>query len=223
MMPAVERRTVATCRSALCKSPFSALGKSFGSSLAKSLVSFPCSTFGRSLGLPPSTVIHLRRPHTFGGARLGWTGRTGLLALHDLGREIRAGLRHEPRTELVTQRARLDLFDRAIRQSGRSVAEHVILKPQLTIAFVNTREDEIEQQLELARHEMVEIMLSFAAPVNEAGIAEQGQMMAHGGLALFEQLACRGQVWMTATEASLFEGIREASRFHVEGGTVIPR
>ena len=38
--------------------------------------------------------------------------------------------------------------------------------------------------------------------------------------ALFERLAGRGQVWMTATEAALFEGISEASRFHVEAGHI---
>ena len=38
--------------------------------------------------------------------------------------------------------------------------------------------------------------------------------------ALFERLAGRGQVWMTATEASLFEGITEASRYHVEAGQI---
>jgi DNA replication and repair protein RecF len=38
--------------------------------------------------------------------------------------------------------------------------------------------------------------------------------------ALFERLHGRGQVWMTATEASLFEGISMASRFHVEPGAV---
>lgn len=38
--------------------------------------------------------------------------------------------------------------------------------------------------------------------------------------ALFARLAGRGQVWMTATEASLFDGIGAASRFHVEPGTV---
>jgi DNA replication and repair protein RecF len=37
---------------------------------------------------------------------------------------------------------------------------------------------------------------------------------------LFERLAGRGQVWMTATEASLFDGIDEASRFHVQDGTI---
>lgn len=37
--------------------------------------------------------------------------------------------------------------------------------------------------------------------------------------ALFARLAGRGQVWMTATEAALFDGIGEASRFRVEGGT----
>ena len=40
--------------------------------------------------------------------------------------------------------------------------------------------------------------------------------------ALFARLEGRGQVWMTATEAGLFEGIREASRFRVEGGTIRP-
>ena len=40
--------------------------------------------------------------------------------------------------------------------------------------------------------------------------------------ALFERLEGRGQVWMTATEAALFDGIGEASRFHVEGGSVSP-
>ena len=38
--------------------------------------------------------------------------------------------------------------------------------------------------------------------------------------ALFERLEGRGQVWMTATEAALFDGIGEASRFHVEQGQV---
>jgi len=40
--------------------------------------------------------------------------------------------------------------------------------------------------------------------------------------ALFARLERRGQVWMTATEAVLFEGIGEASRFHVEPGFVRP-
>ncbi len=38
--------------------------------------------------------------------------------------------------------------------------------------------------------------------------------------ALFARLEGRGQVWMTATEAALFEGIGDASRFHVEPGSV---
>ena len=36
--------------------------------------------------------------------------------------------------------------------------------------------------------------------------------------ALFARLEGRGQVWMSATEAALFDGIAEASRFHVEAG-----
>ena len=40
--------------------------------------------------------------------------------------------------------------------------------------------------------------------------------------ALFARLEGRGQVWMTATEPSLFEGIDAASRFHVEAGSVQP-
>jgi DNA replication and repair protein RecF len=40
--------------------------------------------------------------------------------------------------------------------------------------------------------------------------------------ALFARLAGRGQVWMTATEAALFDGIGQASRFHVEPGNVTP-
>ncbi len=39
--------------------------------------------------------------------------------------------------------------------------------------------------------------------------------------ALFTRLEGRGQVWMTATEAGLFEGVRGASRFHVEGGAAV--
>jgi DNA replication and repair protein RecF len=38
--------------------------------------------------------------------------------------------------------------------------------------------------------------------------------------ALFERLRRRGQVWMTATEAALFEGIVDASRFHVRPGHI---
>jgi recombinational DNA repair ATPase RecF len=41
--------------------------------------------------------------------------------------------------------------------------------------------------------------------------------------ALFLRLAGRGQVWMTATEAALFDGIGEASRFLVEPGRILPR
>mgnify|MGYP003575050498 CR=1 FL=1 len=38
--------------------------------------------------------------------------------------------------------------------------------------------------------------------------------------ALFARLEGHGQVWMTATEAGLFDGIADASRFHVEAGTI---
>jgi DNA replication and repair protein RecF len=40
--------------------------------------------------------------------------------------------------------------------------------------------------------------------------------------ALFARLEGRGQVWMTATEAALFDGIGEASRLHVEPGRISP-
>ena len=40
--------------------------------------------------------------------------------------------------------------------------------------------------------------------------------------ALFARLEGRGQVWMTATEGALFEGIGAASHFHVEPGRVSP-
>ena len=40
--------------------------------------------------------------------------------------------------------------------------------------------------------------------------------------ALFARLEHRGQVWMTATEAALFDGIGDASRFHVEAGQITP-
>jgi DNA replication and repair protein RecF len=40
--------------------------------------------------------------------------------------------------------------------------------------------------------------------------------------ALFARLEGRGQVWMTATESALFDGIGEASRFHVEAGQIAP-
>lgn len=40
--------------------------------------------------------------------------------------------------------------------------------------------------------------------------------------ALFDRLGGRGQVWMTATEAALFDGIAQATRLHVEAGTISP-
>jgi DNA replication and repair protein RecF len=40
--------------------------------------------------------------------------------------------------------------------------------------------------------------------------------------ALFDRLEGRGQVWMTATEHSLFAGIASASRFHVDSGRISP-
>ncbi len=41
--------------------------------------------------------------------------------------------------------------------------------------------------------------------------------------ALFDRLEGRGQVWMTATEAALFDAIgASATRFHVEAGTILP-
>ena len=40
--------------------------------------------------------------------------------------------------------------------------------------------------------------------------------------ALFDRLEGRGQVWMTATESALFDGIAGGSRFHVAGGTIAP-
>jgi len=36
--------------------------------------------------------------------------------------------------------------------------------------------------------------------------------------ALFDRLSGRGQVWMTATESGLFDGISDATRFHVDRG-----
>ncbi|WP_260483083.1 DNA replication/repair protein RecF [Sphingomicrobium flavum] len=39
--------------------------------------------------------------------------------------------------------------------------------------------------------------------------------------ALYARLEGRGQVWMTATESSLFDGV-SGSRFHVEAGTITP-
>ena len=39
--------------------------------------------------------------------------------------------------------------------------------------------------------------------------------------ALFARLEHHGQVWMTATEAALFEGIAQGTRFHVEAGTIL--
>jgi DNA replication and repair protein RecF len=38
--------------------------------------------------------------------------------------------------------------------------------------------------------------------------------------ALFARLEGRGQVWMTATEAALFDGIGAASRYHVRPGAI---
>ena len=40
--------------------------------------------------------------------------------------------------------------------------------------------------------------------------------------ALFARLEGRGQVWMTATEASLFDAIGAASRYHVQPGRITP-
>ena len=40
--------------------------------------------------------------------------------------------------------------------------------------------------------------------------------------ALFGRLEGRGQVWMTGTEAALFDGIGEASRLHVQPGLIAP-
>ena len=40
--------------------------------------------------------------------------------------------------------------------------------------------------------------------------------------ALFARVEGRGQVWMTATEASLFDGIGAASRYHVGAGSIAP-
>lgn len=37
---------------------------------------------------------------------------------------------------------------------------------------------------------------------------------------LYERLEGRGQVWMTATEAALFDGIANSTRFHIEAGTI---
>ena len=40
--------------------------------------------------------------------------------------------------------------------------------------------------------------------------------------ALFARLEGRGQVWMTATESSLFDGIASSTRLEVEAGTISP-
>ena len=40
--------------------------------------------------------------------------------------------------------------------------------------------------------------------------------------ALFARLEGRGQVWMTATEASLFDGVTGATTYHIDAGRVSP-
>jgi len=40
--------------------------------------------------------------------------------------------------------------------------------------------------------------------------------------ALFARIEGRGQVWMTATEAALFDGISTATRFHMTAGRAVP-
>ena len=44
----------------------------------------------------------------------------------------------------------------------------------------------------------------------------------HRRAALFQRLEGRGQMWLTATESVLFDGIAEASRFDVQSGRISP-
>ena len=55
------------------------------------------------------------------------------------------------------------------------------------------------------------------------GIAQTGTgKTAAFMLPSLDRLEGRGQVWMTATEAALFDGIGTASRFRIEPGIVHP-
>jgi DNA replication and repair protein RecF len=77
---------------------------------------------------------------------------------------------------------------------------------------------------------LIQILLSHAEVVAElrgtAPILLLDEVAAHldpkRRRALFDRLEGRGQVWMTATEASLFEGIGSASRYLVQPGQIIP-
>jgi DNA replication and repair protein RecF len=77
---------------------------------------------------------------------------------------------------------------------------------------------------------LIQVLLSHAEVVadkrGEPPILLLDEVAAHldpkRRAALFDRLEGRGQVWMTATEASLFDGIGDASRFHVEPGSIRP-
>ncbi|MCB2014946.1 MAG: DNA replication/repair protein RecF [Sphingobium sp.] len=78
---------------------------------------------------------------------------------------------------------------------------------------------------------LMSILLAHAALVREkmgrAPLLLLDEVAAHldpsRRAALFERLAATGsQIWMTGTEAALFDGIGEATRLHVEDGRVSP-
>ena len=78
---------------------------------------------------------------------------------------------------------------------------------------------------------LLSVLLAHAALVGEARgrppVLLLDEVAAHldpaRRVALFERLAATGsQVWMTGTEAALFDGIGDATRLHIEAGRVMP-
>ena len=70
--------------------------------------------------------------------------------------------------------------------------------------------------------EPLEYILGWAEFCGLRIAVDAGVFVPRRRTALFARLQGRGQVWMTATEAALFEGIAIASRFHVEHGAIHP-
>ena len=76
--------------------------------------------------------------------------------------------------------------------------QQVVVEANLAVPLGHRREQHVEQRGKLPGLQTVEVVLAFAAALDQARHAQQCQMMAHCRLAFAEQLAQRPHVQLVA-------------------------
>jgi thiol-disulfide isomerase/thioredoxin len=84
------------------------------------------------------------------------------------------------------------------RASGRRAGQHVIVQAYAAVTLGHGGKQHVQQRGELPGLQAIEVVLAFAAALDEAGHAQQRQVMAHRRLALVQQIAQGTHVQLAA-------------------------